>query len=123
MANEISYTLQANLSNSGLIDNFSSGSLSADQANARMIRNVQQIGTTAGGEALQMGDVTGNGIAIFKNLDDTNFVEIGRSISAAFEAFLRLLPGESALLRLSTTAPYAKADTSAVELDYRVYEE
>jgi len=123
VANEITYQLQSLLNNGGLSDNYSSGSVAVDQASAKMVRNVQTIGTAAAGEALSMGDVTTAGVAVLKNLDDTNYVEVGRSIGGNFEAFLKLKPGESALCRLATSAPYAKANTADVELDYRIYED
>lgn len=116
MANEITYQFQTLLSNGGLGDSYASNSQSADQASALLIRNVQNIGTSD--EALALGDVTTPGWAVFQNLDDTNFVEIG---VGSFTAFLKLKPGEQCLCRLGTTAPRAKADTAAVDLFYIIY--
>ena len=117
MANEITITLQTLLNNGGLSDNHSSGSIAVDQASAKMLRNVQTIGTTE--EALVLGDITTPGYCVFVNLDSTNFVEIGVSGSM----FLKLKPGEQDVCRLTTTAPFAKADTAAVELFYIMYED
>jgi hypothetical protein len=118
MANEITYQFQTLLSNGSLSDSFASNSQSADQASAFLIRNVQTIGTAAAGEALALGDVTTAGWAVFQNLDDTNFVEIG---VAGFTAFLKLKPGELCLVRLGTNAPLARADTADVDLFYIIY--
>lgn len=117
MANEITYQLQALLNNGELSDNFASGSKSVDQSSALLIRNVQNIGFAAD-EALALGDVATPGFCIFKNLDDTNYVEIG---VGSFTPFLKLKPGELALCRLGTTAPRAQADTAAVDLFYIIY--
>jgi hypothetical protein len=117
MANEITITLQTLLRNGGLSDNHSSGSIAVDQASAKVLRNVQTIGTVQ--EALVLGDITTPGYCVFINLDITNFVEIGVTGSM----FLKLKPGEQAICRLTTTAPFAKADTASVELFYIMYED
>lgn len=127
MANEISINFQTLLNNAGLTDNYSSGSFAVDQVSAKMIRNVQTIGTIR--EALGLGDVTTPGYCVFINLDDTNFVEIGVEGfidgvgTVGFIGFLKLKPGEKALCRLTTAAPFAKADTADVELFYIMYED
>jgi hypothetical protein len=118
MANELTYQLQARLGNGNLIDSYASGSLSADQSTASLIRNTQNIGTSA--EALALGGVTTPGFAVFQNLDDTNYVEIGVD-SGGFVAVVKLKPGEQAILRLATTAPQARANTAAVDLFYIIY--
>jgi len=123
MANELTFQFQTNLSNGELKDQHSSNSISVDQTTAKLVRNVQTVGTAAAGEALDMGDLASAGYAIFVNLDDTNFVEIGRSIGGSFEEFLKVEPGEQALCRLATATPYAKADTSDVELFYIIYDD
>jgi hypothetical protein len=73
-------------------------------------------------EALPMGDVGTAGWAWFVNLDATNYVEIGVDVAAAFVPMVRLKPGEPALFRLATNAPYAKANVAAVKLDYEIFE-
>ena len=117
MANEITYSFQALLNNGGLSDNYSSGSIAVDQASAKLVRAVQAIGTSEA--ALGLGDLTTPGVCVFQNLDDTNFVEIGVSGTM----FLKLKPGEQAVCRISTAAPYAIADTASVELFYILYED
>ena len=118
MANELTYQFQSLLSNGGLTDSYASSSQSADQTSALLIRNVQNIGTSD--EALALGDVATPGFAVFKNLDDTNFVEIGVG-TGPFVPFLKLKPGEQCMCRLGTTAPRAQADTAAVDLFYIIY--
>jgi pantothenate kinase type III len=118
----LSYQFQTALSNGSLKDNHASNSISVDQTTARLIRNVQEIGFAAH-EALALGDVGTPGFACFINLDDTNFVEIGIDVAAAFHAFAKLKAGEQCVVRLGTAAPYAQADTAAVELFYIIYDD
>jgi len=59
---------------------------------------------------------------MFRNLDATNFVEIGYDDSG-FKNVIKLKAGETFITRISQSAPYAKADTAAVELFYIIYED
>jgi hypothetical protein len=80
------------------------------------ISNTQTIGTTT--EQLVLGDIASMGYLYLKNLDSTNFVEIGLStpVSGA-NAMIKLLPGEAAIIPTRQTTIYAKADTAAVALE------
>lgn len=81
---------------------------------------IQNIGTSA--EALNVGDVTTEGYAVFKNLDATNFVEVGWDASG-FQSAFKLLPRMIAVVPLNPSRTWqAKADTAAVELYFRVLE-
>lgn len=83
----------------------------------------QLIGTTAAGEALVLGDVATNGVAYFINLDATNYVEIGIQQGGTFYPLMRLNSGEWAYSRLSQgVTPYARANTSSVVLEYRIFD-
>jgi hypothetical protein len=73
-------------------------------------------------EALVMGDVGTAGWAFFRNLDGTNFVVIGVDDSGTFHPFLKLKAGQYCICPLGTSAPYAKADTAAVQLQFRIYD-
>ena len=100
--------------------------LSITQTGDGAAGGVQNIGTSA--EALEMGDVSTEGMFWFRNLAAAggNFVQIGQDVSAGgFEEFLKLNPGEFALGRLDLATGgvlQAKADTGAVELQYMIYE-
>lgn len=82
----------------------------------------QNIGTTheqIGG----LADMTNEGIAVIRNLDDTNFVEVGVDVAAAFYPLVKVLPGEAYVMRLAPgVAVYAKADTAAVNLLFECLE-
>ena len=85
---------------------------------------IQEIGFGAH-QALVVTNLTDEGWAIFRNLDATNFVELGIDVGAVFKPFIRLEPGEPALFRLSPDAvatPFAQADTGNVLLEYMILE-
>jgi hypothetical protein len=128
MANEISFTVSISLRNGSLVDSFTNSTTSATQTNQLISKNVESIGF-ADSQALNILSTVilpsgpGAGFAVFRNLDATNFVQIGVKPASTFYPFIRLLAGESCLLRLdgTLTAIYAKADTAAVKLFYSVY--
>lgn len=81
--------------------------------------NVQEVGTTE--ETLTISaDLTTGGYVLAKNLDDTNYVEIG-STTGVYD--IKLKAGEFALWRHNSAAIYAKADTAAIDLEYVVVED
>src|SRR4051812_28146136 len=60
---------------------------------------VQNIGTTQ--ELIAIGsDVATLGYATIRNLDVTNYVQLGLVVSATFYPFAKLKPGEACQLRL-----------------------
>ncbi len=128
MPSEIGYQFQVALANGELTDSYSSGTQRTDQSSAALIRHTQEIGSSA--EALVLGDVATPGWAVFKNLSDSdsdpppgNYVEVGID-AGGFQAFAKLEAGEQGMIRLGTTAPYARAYPSGVvELFYIIYED
>lgn len=118
MSSEISAT--GTLSEPILSVSIAPGSQTIDQTNRRKISTVQNIPTTAAGTALTLGAVTSPAWALFKNLDSTNYVEIGIQSGGAFYATVRVDPGKyCGPLRLAGT-PYARANAAAVDLDYTI---
>ncbi len=69
-------------------------------------------------EALKLGEITSLGWALFINRDVTNFVEL--RVATAGTKFCKMLAGEPALFRFGSgiTAPFAIADTAAIQLEY-----
>jgi hypothetical protein len=122
MANEINLALALRLQKGYLLENFQiSGSYTLAAALPVKASGIASIGNAAH-EAIPMQDVATYGFALFRNLDATNYVEVGVDVSAAFVAFARILPGEAALVRLGTLAPYAKANAAAVRLQYDIFD-
>ncbi|MFH1605084.1 MAG: hypothetical protein ABIH03_14400, partial [Pseudomonadota bacterium] len=71
---------------------------------------------------LEMDDVANDGDAgwaWFTNLDDTNFVQLGLDVAAAFCPFADIYPGKTAgpFYVAASAVLYAKADTGAVRLE------
>jgi hypothetical protein len=79
---------------------------------------VQSVGTSEE-ELTQHADLGTPGYVFVKNLDATNYVEIG-STTGVYD--IKLLAGEMALYRHNSATVYAKANTSACLLEYIIFE-
>jgi len=91
-------------------------SLTQNTAVPTRVGGNQTIGFAAH-EALVLTDLTTNGVAMFRNRDAANFVQIGVDVAATFYPLVRINAGESWPFRLSQgITPYAQADTGAVVL-------
>lgn len=124
MANEITVTigLSAVKANAASVARAASAR-QHDWSGATVTRDVTEVATTSAGVALDLGSVSNSGWALFENLDSTNYVEVGVQVSGTFYPFLRLLAGERAVCRVSQAATlYARANTSAVKLDFTIME-
>ena len=123
MSDEVTFDLEIDYAKGGAaILNRKIIDLSIDQENDGMAGGIQNVGFEAH-EALDMGDISTAGICFMRNMDDTNYVEIGVDVSGVFYPFIKLKAGEPWQGRLGTNAPYAKANTAAVELEYWVLED
>ena len=123
MANEIKMQASLAINTTNFSESFQPGAISIDLASNKGDGGVQEIshsGAAAQGEALGVDDVTVGGVCFFRNLDETNYVEIGFQVSSTFYPFLKLLPGEFSVGRLGNAAPYARANTANVNLQYRL---
>jgi len=78
----------------------------------------QNIGTSE--EAINLGEVTSLGYALFINRDPVNFVELRVATGGA--KFAKLRAGQVAMLPLGSGAqvPFAIADTAACQLEYLI---
>ena len=77
------------------------------------------ISATTAAMAIPLGGVTSpGGVAFFKNLNATNYVEIGFDDSG-FVSIAKLLPGQIALIPL-VAAPWVRANTAACLLQYKI---
>jgi hypothetical protein len=123
MADEISFSAKLTVTSGNLSETSGGVSDTFDLADTSPAATggIAAIGFAAH-EALAMGDVSTAGWAYFKNLDATNFVTIGVDVSSTFYPFLKLKAGEYCICPLGTSAPYAKADTAAVQLQFRIYD-
>jgi hypothetical protein len=84
------------------------------------VKHKQNIGITE--EALDLGGLASLGWAFFKNLDETNYVEL-RSATGAGNDIIRIDPLCCAFFRFGSdvSAPFAIANTATVQLEYVIY--
>jgi hypothetical protein len=122
MSQEIQLSVLFNCVNGNFRDMVNPGPLTVDQAAIGRGGHVQVIGTSE--EDFELGDVSTNGYAVFRNLDATNYVLFGPKSGGAMVTFCKLKPGEMAVMRIAPTVVIrGKADTAAIKLDIRVYED
>jgi len=120
MASEITLNVSLRVANGLMEEQFGPVQDQIDQSAVGADGGVREIGTTE--ETISLTDVSTPGYAIFRNLDSTNFVTIGPDSGGSMVDFLKLKPGEIAVLRLAPDVSIkAKADTAAVKLLVRVY--
>lgn len=84
-----------------------------DMTGDPMLSNVQTVGTST--EAINFNDVSSASYVYMKNLDDTNFVDVGLDTPVT-QIFARLFPGQFMIFPVKTMTMYAKADTAPVSL-------
>lgn len=95
-----------------------SENISVDVTGDAFTHEVQSVGTTE--EALAQGaDLGTPGYILIKNLDATNYVEVG-STTGVYD--IKLLAGEIALYRHNSATIYAKANTAACLVEYALIE-
>lgn len=82
------------------------------------------LAISTSGVTIDFSELSTPGLVVFKNLDDTNFVEVGAYVSTTFYPLFELLPGESYLLRLSRNLGTlrARANTAAINLSIEAFE-
>ena len=116
MANELRIEAQLEYSKSGVKQN-KHDSTYADVSGDSFTHVVQEVGTSD--ELIVIGsDVATWGYVYLKNLDSTNYVEVGLTSSYS----IKLKAGEVAMFR-AAAALYAQANTAAVDLEIIVIEE
>lgn len=120
MADEITLTWRNDITNG----NYSPGAIMVsnqqiDQTAVGCAEGVQAIGTSE--ETLSTGDLSTYGWLFLRNLDDTNYVQLGFSTGVYG---CRLEAGECAMFRTEPAADmYLKANTAACDVQYRWLED
>lgn len=115
MANEITISAKLAVSNGNLSDNLTVNQR-VDQAAALAHNPVIDVGTSE--EVIGTGDIGTLGWVIFRNLDATNYVDIGPESGGSMVAMIRAEAGEVAgpfRLKPGITLR-AQANTAAVKL-------
>ena len=113
MANEITASVSLSVSKSGASVS-GSGSASADMANDEMVALVQQVTTSAA--SLTKGDISVIGWLYARNMDATNYVELGLD-SGMTQVFAKLQPGKACLIPMALSNVYAKANTATCRVN------
>lgn len=97
------------------------GDFTVTQSGTHFTAEVQDIGITA--EALDVGaDIGTIGFLLIKNLDATNYVEIGSDNAVANNVAL-ILPGQAVPIKpKSGVTLYGKANTAPVQVEFLAIE-
>lgn len=117
MSNEISAILSVNYEKGGAKTQISEN-IQITQTGDSFTEGVQEIGTSEE-EIAQGADVGTPGFLFVKNLDDTNYVEVG-STTGVYDH--KLLPGQWAWYHHNSATIYAKANTGACNVFYCIFE-
>jgi len=121
MANEITLAITFQFQNGTI----SAKSLNLAQRNfsvagSEFMQGSQTIPTTAGGTALNLGNVTNPGFTVIKNLDPTNYIQVMSAVSG--DILHKILPGMAVAFYFdaSHTAPAVIAHTASCQIEYIV---
>jgi hypothetical protein len=72
--------------------------------------------------ALEIGRITQPGLMLLKNLDSTNYIELGGATFTVGNGVIRVNAGEICLFRWRGTTPFILANTASVEVEYLLIE-
>ena len=118
MASELTVTAAFNYVKNNVSVN-RSHSITVDVTGDAFTYQIQEIGTVE--EIVEQGaDVGTPGYILMRNLDATNYIEIG-STTGVYD--IKLQAGEVAIYRHNSATIYAKANTGACLLEYFLIEE
>lgn len=117
MADEITLSIDFKYSKNGADSSFSSRGLLITVSGNPVSEAVQSIGTSY--EALAMGEVVAPGYVTLKNLDITNYVEFSADSGGA-NPLIKLKALEVACFRMDGTTIYARANTGACLVQYKI---
>lgn len=119
MANEITLRAELSYSKGGSSMSMESGTLTFDMSGSKHVHMLQTL-TGDSQEALDIGDIGTCGYMIIRNKDATNFVEIRPASSG--DDLIKLGPGQWAVFPLTTSTPYALADSGDCIVEYLLLE-
>jgi hypothetical protein len=121
MANELKVTLGIIYANGAMADTVAVNQMAITQSALEFQGDVVTVPT--GSEAdLATPNISTLGFVYLKNLDSTNFVQWGPKSGGVMVPAGRLLPGESAVLRLEPGMTLRwTADTAAVKVLAKIY--
>tara|TARA_R110001632_G_scaffold16940_4_gene54330 strand:+ start:94 stop:471 length:378 start_codon:yes stop_codon:yes gene_type:complete len=122
MADEIKMSGSLVISDGNLRETYNAGTISIDLADGKGSGGVLAVGTAT--EVIPKTDTAAGGVYFFRNTDATNYVEIGLTsndaVGGTFYPMIKLLAGEFSIGRLSNEDIFARANTGAINLQYRM---
>lgn len=121
MADEITITVGMSALKSELVISEPTKTIQRTMAGTHHAASVQDIGTTY--EALAIpAELATLGYCHLKNVDATNYIEIGVEVAAAFYPVIKLIPGDIAVLRFSPVSLFGRANTAGAKLRFSMLE-
>jgi hypothetical protein len=117
MADEITISVRMAFSKSGAKASRTEN-INVDVTGDSFTHEIQSVGTTEE-ELAQGADLGTPGYIFIKNLDSTNYVEVGVTTGVYT---VKLLAGEVACFRVNGATIYAKANSSSVLVEYLIIE-
>jgi hypothetical protein len=121
MANEITYSMSLSCVKGNSSEKQAPGTLNADQTTQGVAGDVQIIGTSE--EVVAYGDLVAPRWAFFRNLDTTNYIDIGPTSGGAMVACIRLKAGECAQFPIGASVVLrAQANTASCKLKKLILE-
>lgn len=118
MSREIAYVSNLSVSVDGHEEDIKSLLAYANMLGTKIVKSVTVL--TATPKLIDTVEISSLGWAAFQNLDTANTVELTTSLSGP--TFCKLLPGETANLRLGTNTPGAKTTSGTASLLYLICE-
>lgn len=118
MANELTISASLKFVKGNTNVSFAKSGVRLDVTGKNYTSKSQTIGTTE--EAISLGDVATPGYILIYNQDTTNFVSVRSGTGAA--NLIKIPPGGIALFNCQASAPFAIADTAAVDIEYLLIE-
>ena len=119
MANELRIEAQLDYSKSG-VKEIKHDSVYVDVSGDSYSKTIQEIGTS-NEQISVVSDIATYGYVFLKNLDSTNYIEIADENDSNY--FCKLKDGEFALFRAADSTYWARANTSACNLEVTVIED
>lgn len=118
MADEITLSINLDLTNDNVDHEFRPDTISIDQANGRYIDRIQDIGTSE--ETISFGDITAKGMCVLYNLDSTNYVNWGH-VTANLDC--KILAGEYCSFRMDDSGSLIlQANTATCKVRVILYD-
>jgi hypothetical protein len=121
MANEITLVIQIQQTKNGKSFADSTGGLSITQTGNSVSSGVI-LALEASAVSLPLGDIASPGLALVRNLDATNYIELGYD-DTGFEAVMKIPAGQAVLVSLDgiMAAPQVKANTANALTSFSIF--